>query len=156
MSISKLAKKKYLNMHNTILARSVPLGPMSQTKLTVVKSATGLIFTNPRSYIVPMYKVRADNGVTEVLLDKLFSILLSNLGHYERKFPKGMVFSYAKMNPLALVQIVGQSGKEISRCRHISGGSDVGPKEEEDEVAPEEKYAAKYLEESVYLSHLDD
>lgn len=54
-------------MANIILAQSVRVGPMFQIKVTVVSNAAGMIVIEPRSDIVPKYKVREDNGVAEVL-----------------------------------------------------------------------------------------
>lgn len=129
---------------------------MSQNKLTVVGNSAGLIVTEPRSEIVPKYKVLAENGVVEVFIENLFSIFLSNFGDHERKFPKGMVFNYGKNHP-AIAQIDGQDGNDTYICLHIAGeASYIGTQEEEDEAPYDAPSAGKYWEKSVDLRHVDE
>lgn len=151
-----MAKKKEFNVAEIRLARAVRVGPMSQTEFKVLTKYEDLLFVEPRSDIVPKYNVRSANGVAEVLHEKLLGILLSNFGDHERKFPEGMVFEYDKKHPLALVPIVYQAVKEISRCLKNAGESYTEPKEEEEEVPSEEPSAEKDLGKSIDFRILDD
>lgn len=125
----------------------------------MVTNGGGLIFIKPCSGIVSKYKVRAANGVAELLTLKPFYIPLSNFVTRERNFPKKMVVAYATKHPLALEPIGEEVGREVAQCLHILEAFKaykVGETQEKEAKAEEQPKSAQDWEKSVDLSHVED
>lgn len=94
---------------------------MAQMTVSVVKTEAGLVIVDVSQEAGYIYHIRNANDVAEVLPNREFKLLLSNLGTEERRFPKGMVVALASKNPLTLVRIGGEEGGEVARCLKIGG-----------------------------------
>ena len=91
--------------HTVRLVKHVMIPPLSQMPVPVVTTADGLTYLEQKQPVQTRHQVRTTNGVIEVRPGVQLDIVLANFSKTTELLPKGMIISYAKRSPLAVLTI---------------------------------------------------
>lgn len=66
-----------------------------------------------------MYKIKMASGVSEIRAEQTFFVFFRNFGAVERRWPKGMIVTYAIKSPLVLSSVGGALARHLAKCFNI-------------------------------------
>ena len=78
------------------------------------------MFLEPKPSLQHRHGVRLTNGVTEVLPNVTFDVIVTNFSRRERRLPKHAVVGYAKRNPLSILTPEGRVAEGIVHALHLT------------------------------------
>ena len=106
------------------IARWVTIPAMSQAGVRVTTAGRGLVFLEPKPSLQHRHGARLTNGVTDVLPNVTFDVIVANFSRRERRLPKHTVVGYAKRNPLAILTPERRVAEGITHALHLTDLTD--------------------------------
>ena len=85
----------------------------------VVSTAAGLVYLDPKAAIQQRHRVRTANGVSGIMPNEQFAIMILKFAKTTKILPKGTVVAYAKRNPVVIHALPEKARRTLKSVLHL-------------------------------------